>query len=79
MNIRAFRSACRRAVRWRCSVPRVSTPACVAGDFVSPDDVQAVARWVIAHRLVLKPEAALDGETDLGIVGAILEATPVPR
>jgi MoxR-like ATPase len=49
------------------------------GDYVAPDDVQAVARWVLAHRLVLRPEAALDGETDLGIVGGILEATPVPR
>jgi MoxR-like ATPase len=49
------------------------------GDFVAPDDVQAVARWVLAHRLVLKPEAALDGDTDLGVVGAILDATPVPR
>jgi len=50
-----------------------------SGDFVAPDDVQAVARWVIPHRLVLKAEAALDGDTDLGVVGAILEATPVPR
>jgi MoxR-like ATPase len=50
-----------------------------SGDFVAPDDVQAVARWVMAHRLMLKPEAALDGDSDLGIVGAILEATPVPR
>jgi len=41
--------------------------------------VQAVARWVIAHRLVLKAEAAIDGDTDLGIVGSILDATPVPR
>jgi MoxR-like ATPase len=49
------------------------------GDFVAPDDVQAVARWVLAHRLVLKPESALDGDTDLGIVGSILDATPVPR
>jgi MoxR-like ATPase len=49
------------------------------GDFVAPDDVQAVARWALAHRLVLKPEAALEGETDLGIVGAILDATAVPR
>jgi MoxR-like ATPase len=49
------------------------------GDFVAADDVQSVARWVMAHRLVLKPEAALDGDTDLGVVGAILEATPVPR
>jgi hypothetical protein len=29
--------------------------------------------------LVLKPEAALDGDTDLGVVGSILEATAVPR
>ena len=50
-----------------------------AGEFVTPDDVQAVARWVLAHRLVLKPEAALDGDTDLGVVGAILDGTPVPR
>jgi MoxR-like ATPase len=50
-----------------------------SGDFVAPDDVQAVARWVMAHRLMLKPEAALDGDSDLGIVGGILEATPVPR
>jgi MoxR-like ATPase len=49
------------------------------GEYVAPDDVQAVARWVLAHRLVLKPEAALDGDTDLGIVGSILDATPVPR
>ncbi len=44
------------------------------GEFVAPDDVQSVARWVLAHRLVLKPEAALDGDTDLGIAGAILDA-----
>ena len=49
------------------------------GEFVSPDDVQAVARWVLAHRLVLKPEAALDGDTDMGIVGAIIEGAAVPR
>ena len=49
------------------------------GDFVAPDDVQTVARWVLAHRLVLKPESAIDGDTDLGIVGAILDGTPVPR
>jgi MoxR-like ATPase len=48
-------------------------------EFVAPDDVQAVARWVLAHRLVLKPEAALDGDTDLGVAGAILESTAVPR
>jgi MoxR-like ATPase len=49
------------------------------GDFVAADDVQAVARWVIAHRLVMKPDAAKDRVTHFGVVGAILEATAVPR
>ena len=49
---------------------------CATATSSRPDDVQAVARWVLAHRLVLKPEAALDGDTDLGVVGAILDATP---
>ena len=49
------------------------------GDFVTPDDVKDIATPVIAHRLVLTPEAALEGLTDLEIVGALLAETPVPR
>jgi len=48
-------------------------------DFVSPDDVKEAAGWVMAHRLVLTPEAALEGLTDLQVVGALLAATAVPR
>ncbi len=49
------------------------------GDFVTPDDVKEAALWVIAHRLVLTPEAALEGLTDLDVVRALLTETPVPR
>jgi len=48
-------------------------------DFVSPDDVKEVAPWVIPHRLVLTPEAALEGVRDAEIVRALLADTPVPR
>ena len=49
------------------------------GEFVSPDDVKEVANWVIAHRIVLLPEAGLDGVTDRGVIAKILSATAVPR
>jgi len=48
-------------------------------DFVSPDDVKEVAPWVMPHRLVLRPEAALEGARDAEIVRALLADTPVPR
>ncbi len=48
-------------------------------DFVTPDDVKQVAAAVMAHRLVLTPEAALEGVTDLDVVRAMLADTPVPR
>jgi len=48
-------------------------------DFVSPDDVKEVAPWVMPHRLMLTPEAALEGTRDLEVVRALLADTPVPR
>jgi MoxR-like ATPase len=48
-------------------------------DFVSPDDVKETATWVVPHRLVLTPEAALEGVTDVQIVTSLLAETPVPR
>jgi len=49
------------------------------GDFVAPDDVKEAAAKVIAHRLVLTPEAALEGLTDVQVVEALLADIPVPR
>jgi MoxR-like ATPase len=47
--------------------------------FVAPDDVKASAPWVMAHRLVLTPESALEGVTDSEVVARLLADTPVPR
>lgn len=48
-------------------------------DFVAPDDVKDAAVGVMAHRLVLTPEAALEGMTDVDVVRTLLAETPVPR
>jgi MoxR-like ATPase len=48
-------------------------------DFVAPDDVKEVAAWVMPHRLVLTPEAALEGTRDVEVVRGVLADTPVPR
>jgi MoxR-like ATPase len=48
-------------------------------DFVGPDDVKEVAPWVMAHRLVPTPEAALEGVQDVQLVQGLLADTPVPR
>ena len=49
------------------------------GEFVTPDDVKEAAPGVLAHRLVLTPEAALEGTSDADIVRTLLAETPVPR
>ncbi len=49
------------------------------GEFVIPDDVKLVARPVMAHRLILTPDAALEGIGAADVVDAILEQTEVPR
>jgi len=49
------------------------------GEFVTPDDVKALAVPVMAHRLVLTPDAALEGIDAAKVVGGILEQIAVPR
>ncbi|HZO22002.1 MAG TPA: MoxR family ATPase [Steroidobacteraceae bacterium] len=56
-----------------------TTAALRGSEFVAPDDVKEVAAWVIAHRLVLTPESALEGMTDLQVVDRLLAETPAPR
>jgi len=48
------------------------------GDFVSPEIIQKVAVDVIAHRLVLEPEARLGGLSARQIVMDLMAQTPVP-
>ncbi|MEM7541024.1 MAG: MoxR family ATPase [Pseudomonadota bacterium] len=54
--------------------------ACAEGfDFVRPDDIQTVAPWVLAHRLVLTPEAHLEGLTPQALTGDLVRTVAVPR
>ena len=54
--------------------------ACLAGrDFVTPDDVAACAAGVLRHRLVLTPEAELEGYDTGQAVEAALSSVAVPR
>jgi MoxR-like ATPase len=48
-------------------------------DYVSADDVQAVAPWVLPHRLALAGDAVLDGVSERDVVQRLLEQVPVPR
>ncbi|GIV15744.1 MAG: ATPase [Armatimonadota bacterium] len=47
-------------------------------DYVLPDDVKAVAKAVLAHRLILKPEARVRGVDAEQIVTEVLEQVAVP-
>jgi MoxR-like ATPase len=47
--------------------------------YVTPDDVAEVAPDVLRHRLLLRPEAELEGFTPDDAVRATLDAVPVPR
>lgn len=46
--------------------------------YVIPDDVKALAEPVLAHRLVLDPEAEFDGVTTSSIISQLLIETPPP-
>jgi MoxR-like ATPase len=47
-------------------------------DYVEPDDIKMVAPTVLAHRLILAPEARSSGLDAEDLVRSILERTPVP-
>jgi MoxR-like ATPase len=47
-------------------------------EFVTPEVIQLVAADVIAHRLVLAPEARYSGTSGRQIVAELLESVPVP-
>jgi MoxR-like ATPase len=48
-------------------------------DYVIPDDVKALARPALRHRVQLRPEAELEGATADGVLEAVLASVPVPR
>jgi MoxR-like ATPase len=91
-DLLAYLVAIARATRQRstCSVgvsPRgtqrlfeaVRARAVLSGrDFVTPDDVKAIAPAVCAHRLVLTPDAAVENVEKRSVVADVLDSVPVP-
>jgi MoxR-like ATPase len=53
--------------------------AALAGrDFVTPDDIKALAKPVLEHRLILRPEFEIEGMTTGEAVEKIIESVAVP-
>jgi MoxR-like ATPase len=48
-------------------------------DYVTPDDVKALARPAFRHRIQLRAEAELEGTTADGVLDSVLASVPVPR
>lgn len=48
-------------------------------DFVIPDDVKAMLVPVLNHRLILKPEAELEGKTVFDVIRSIESSVEIPR
>ncbi len=48
-------------------------------DYVTPDDVKALARPALRHRVMVRPEAELEGVTPDGVLDTVLGSVPVPR
>jgi MoxR-like ATPases len=48
-------------------------------EYVTPDDVKALARPALRHRVQLRPEAELEGASPDGVLDGILASVPVPR
>ncbi|MEN0070442.1 MAG: AAA family ATPase, partial [Propionicimonas sp.] len=48
-------------------------------DFVTPDDVKALAAATLNHRIQIRTEAQMDGTTATSIIANVLATLPVPR
>ncbi len=67
----------RAAVAW---LQTSKAYAWLAGrNYVTPDDVKAIAFPLLRHRLILKPEAQLDNLMIDAVIASLLKQVPVPR
>ncbi len=48
-------------------------------DFVTPEDVQFIAPHVLNHRIILNPDAEMEGTTPEIIINEIIQSVEVPR
>jgi MoxR-like ATPase len=67
----------------RAGVMLLQAAKAVAGlrgrSFVTPDDVKDIAAPVLRHRLLLRPEADIEGVRAEQVVSGVLATVPVPR
>ncbi len=47
--------------------------------FVTPEDVKQMARVILAHRVILQPDAEMHGRTGAELIARALQSVPVPR
>lgn len=47
-------------------------------DFISPDEIKELAVGVLAHRVLLRPEARMSGQSAADLISHVLERTTVP-
>jgi len=47
--------------------------------YVTPDDIKVMAQSTLAHRILLRPDAEIQGRTTEEVVARALQAVPVPR
>jgi MoxR-like ATPase len=48
-------------------------------DFVTPEDIKFVFNYVLNHRIILTPEAEMDGTTSVLVLNDILKTVEIPR
>ena len=67
----------------RASLALMHTSKVVAAmrgrDFIIPDDIKRMAKPVLRHRLILKPEAQIEGLSPDDVIEQLLADTEVPR
>jgi MoxR-like ATPase len=52
--------------------------AMMGRDFVTPDDIKALAMVALAHRLIISPSARIKNVDPRSVIQEILDSTPVP-
>ena len=67
----------------RGGIALLRTSQCLAAvegrEFITPDDIKKMALPVLRHRVILRPEAELEGLTPDKVLSRIMEGIPVPR
>ncbi len=48
-------------------------------DYITPDEVKAVAKPTLRHRMMVRPELELEGVTPDAVLDGVLATVPVPR